>query len=482
MSLRFPVSTSSMEPLWPGEDARLRAVADTLLKESSQLDGLVPAAARAPVKQLLGIINCYYSNLIEGDKTYLYDIQAALKKDFSNNPEKERLQHFALANVRAQQVADALVAASPDVNVMGDGFICVIHDAFYQQLAPHYRIQTSPDGTLSAPVLPGRIRDRDITVGGAGGHLPPAAAHLPAFLTRFGEVYRLDRFQGVDRFIAVMASHQRLTWIHPFLDGNGRVSRIHLKAALLSAGMPGVDFWSLPRAFARDRAGYMRALQTADAPRQGGFDGRGALSLAGLKAFCAYALEQSLDQVRFMRELLGVEAFTGRMRHYLSLRAQGLIPGQPRLHAFSSRVLSELLLAGELRRSAVPALLGVSERQARDIVTPLLREGLLETTGHKAPVTLGIPVHALEHYFPALCHAAECAPPPTPERIAIIEDGETLTGRVCELRQADKTFFMVLETDSRLRGVPYDPRRMHPKIGEHVRATLTAGALSLKRL
>ena len=367
----------------------MRQLADSLLKESSQLDGHVPAAARAPLQKLLGVINCYYSNLIEGDKTYLYDIQAALRKDFSSDPQKERLQHFAIANVVAQQAADALVEASPDVDVMGDGFIRAIHEAFYRQLAPQYRIQTTQDGTESAPALPGRIRDRDTVV---GGHHPPAAAHVPAFLARFAQAYRLDQFHGVDKFIAVMASHHRLTWIHPFLDGNGRVSRIHIKAALLCAGMPGVDFWSLPRGFARDRAGYMGALQTADSPRRGDFDGRGALSLAGLKFFCTYALEKSLDQVRFMRQLLGVESFAARMRHYISLRAKGLIPGQARLHELSSRVLSELLLSGELTRSKIPALLGVSERTARGIVTPLLREGLLETAGHKAPVTLGIPV------------------------------------------------------------------------------------------
>jgi len=51
-------------------------------------------------------------------------------------------------------------------------------------------------------------------------------------LQRLTEVYASQHLSRLRKIIGVAASHHRLLWIHPFIDGNGRVTRL-LSHALL---------------------------------------------------------------------------------------------------------------------------------------------------------------------------------------------------------------------------------------------------------
>ena len=51
-------------------------------------------------------MNCYYSNFIEGHNTHPYDIERALKKDFSTNNEQRNLQLEAKAHIDLQKKID----------------------------------------------------------------------------------------------------------------------------------------------------------------------------------------------------------------------------------------------------------------------------------------------------------------------------------------------------------------------------------------
>jgi hypothetical protein len=44
----------------------------------------------------------------------------------------------------------------------------------------------------------------------------------------------------------------------------------------------------------------------------------------------------------------------------------------------------------------------MSERNARRIVSALLNEGLLQSSSHRSPLTIGLPVHVLAYYFPGV--------------------------------------------------------------------------------
>jgi Fic family protein len=72
------------------------------------------------------------------------------------------------------------------------------------------------------------LRTREVKV---GEHVAPAFASVPMFLQRWGNFYGNVR-RGEAALVALAAAHQRLGWIHPFVDGNGRVMRLHTHTLL----------------------------------------------------------------------------------------------------------------------------------------------------------------------------------------------------------------------------------------------------------
>ncbi len=65
-------------------------------------------------------------------------------------------------------------------------------------------------------------------------------------------------------------------------------------------------------------------------------------------------------------------------------------------------MLREVLLAGELERGRVPALIDTSERTARRVISALLEKRLLVSSSHKSPLRLGFPIDVVERWFPKL--------------------------------------------------------------------------------
>ncbi len=89
---------------------------------------------------------------------------------------------------------------------------------------------------------------------------------------RFEDVYaNLTRTESI---LGVAAAHHRLLWIHPFLDGNGRVARLMSHATMLDTLETGA-IWSVARGLARNVNEYKRHLAACDAERHNDFDGRG---------------------------------------------------------------------------------------------------------------------------------------------------------------------------------------------------------------
>ncbi|HEX19906.1 MAG TPA: hypothetical protein ENG78_03700 [Acidiferrobacteraceae bacterium] len=78
----------------------------------------------------------------------------------------------------------------------------------------------------------------------------------------------------------------------------------------------------------------MAKLANADAQRRGDLDGRGNLSLDGLSRFCRFFLETCLDQINYMDELVQLDGLVGRVRGYVALRGQGMVPGAEHYYTF----------------------------------------------------------------------------------------------------------------------------------------------------
>lgn len=376
----------------PAEGAEvLENLAFDLAREASELSGQLHPVVRLSVAELVRSMNCYYSNLIEGHNTHPRDIDRALAEDYSTDPHKRDLQLEARAHIEVQRTIDA--RADIPKPPASRAFIEWTHREFCARLPDSLLVVENPDTHERLPVVPGELRKRGVAV---GRHVPPPAEDLPEFMDRFEQAYASDRLTKPRQAIAAAAAHHRLLWIHPFLDGNGRVTRLMSHAMLLDLGV-GSALWSISRGLARRSTEYKRLLMAADEPRKGDLDGRGALSQSALIDFCQFFLESCLDQVRYMRELLEPSELQRRMDLYVRDEEDA-----ERLPKRSFAVLREALLSGELYRGRVPALIDASERTARRLVSTLLEKGLLASESHRAPLRLGFPIDVVERWFPRL--------------------------------------------------------------------------------
>jgi Fic family protein len=383
-----------MEPMLPSPGREeLESVAVEVIRRSAALGVSLRPESRRPVVRMLRQMNSYYSNLIEGHHTHPIDIERALKGDYAAQPAKRLLQLESAAHVQVQELIEERLETEPDLDVCAPAFLCWIHKEFYERMPEEFRVVSGPHGETEV-IEPGALRKHEVKV---GQHIPPASGSLQRFLERFQEAYSPAGLPPLGMIVAAAASHHRLAWIHPFLDGNGRVTRLFTHAYLIRAEVGGHRLWTVSRGLSRQRAEYMAALVDADSPRRGDLDGRGNLSNQGLRRFCRFFLETALDQVTFMSGLLDLGGLERRVVSYAERR---VAEGKQRPEA--ALLLRDVLVRGEVARGEAGRITGLGERLARQIVSRLSAEGLVESETPKGALRLGFPAEVVPYYFPRL--------------------------------------------------------------------------------
>lgn len=386
-------SPTAMEPLLPPLSEELEHLCLELIRQSSKLGAMIHPLTRARVQQLTREMNCYYSNLIEGHKTKPLDIQKALKQDFSSDPIKRALQEESLAHIYTQESIEKKLKEEENLQICSSTFLCWIHKTFYENLSESLK-KLESDSELVDTVNPGQFRTRLVQV---GSHIPPEPIYLENFLKRFQEVYEPTQLKGLIQILGLAASHHRLAWIHPFLDGNGRVTRLFSDAYCMRLNLDSHGLWTLSRGLSKHRDQYMTALSNADASCQGDLDGRGNLSLKGLINFSVFFLEVCIDQIQFMSSLLELDTLQKRIEGYAAYLSK-----TQNIDEKSAILLKTIFLHGEISRGAVTNLINKSERTARNLIRKLLDLGLLTSSSPKGSLQMGFPISAVHFYFPKL--------------------------------------------------------------------------------
>ncbi len=387
--------THQFEPLIPS-DARL----EPLLAKAHDLSRVATllAGTRVPpeLRGLLRNMNSYYTNRIEGQHTRPHEIDLALRQDFSQDAVLAAKQRLAVAHIEAEQALEqrysgpdgAAALYSPDA-------VQDLHRELFGRL-PAADLLTPEQ----APIVPGVVRQQDVQV---GQHVAPAHASVPGFLQRWASFYG-DVRRGEAALVAMACAHQRLGWVHPFVDGNGRVMRLHTHTLLSALGYTG-GLWSPLRGFARSTERYYALLADADSLRRGDLDGRGNLSEQALIAWVDYVLDTCLDQVNFMGSMLDFATMKARIEACLVFESSVVKQG---VRQESLRGLHYLFLSGEdMTRGDFKAMLGMSDRGATDALGALVKRGLLKSDSPQGKVRFGLPQHALRFLFPQLWPEAE---------------------------------------------------------------------------
>ena len=398
MNLDEPVSR--IEPtLLDDIPSNVADVLTELTARASTLGAALHPSTASQLASLVRVMNSYYSNLIEGHVTRPRDIERALSGDLDVDEGRRNLQIEAAAHVRVQAHIDRLYAEGALSDPVSVDFLRGLHAAFYEGAPEAMLLIKGKHHTFK--MEPGRFRDspeQDVEV---GRHIPPSSERVAAFMDRFAARYATDTLRAAGKILAIPAAHHRFNYIHPFPDGNGRVSRLMSHAMIQKAGLGAHGLWAVSRGLARgleSRQEYKQMMDYADTPRQGDLDGRGNLSLKALQEFTVWFLNVCLDQVTFMASLFDLPNLTARLKLYVERSG--------RLKPEAFRLLEEAAIRGEFARGDADRITRLPERTARDVLGQVVDEGLLGSETPKGPVSLRFPSKSLDLLFPQLFPAA----------------------------------------------------------------------------
>lgn len=111
---------------------------------------------------------------------------------------------------------------------------------------------------------PGAYREVDVAITGSA-HTPPSHVTVHAEMTSLLDFANED-LPHHQQILQVAVAHHRFVWIHPFRNGNGRVSRLFTYAMLRRSifAKRGRSALNPTSVFGNDRSAYIEALEAAD--------------------------------------------------------------------------------------------------------------------------------------------------------------------------------------------------------------------------
>ena len=284
--------------------------------------GTTPPEFFFQLKDLFQLLTSIMSARIEGNRTSILDaVVGDSRRRISSDagPLDEGVQE--ILNIQdAIDFIEERVRTSP-INHL---FVRELHQLVVQGL--------SREGDRT----PGAYRLGEVRIG-KSAHRPPWPADVFDDMTGLIEFIAEDVEPQMQLLQAVIA-HHRFLWIHPFGNGNGRVSRLVTYAMLVKQGFTSAsDYRAVnPTAvFGSDRQGYYDNLEAAD-----------SLTNAGILAWCTYVLAGLNTDLKKLSRLSDADFVI----------TQILIPAIERLRAAGGLTVGEARALGiAARRTVVKA-------------------------------------------------------------------------------------------------------------------------------
>ena len=373
---------------------------EMLLEKSAALAGSHTPQLIDTLREHLLTVNSYYSNMIESEGTRISDIERAMKNDYSSDEKTQKLQRLSVAHIDVQKEIMASLKNDTSISPYSRSFILDLHKRFYIKKGMGAFLDLSTDNE-KVIMVPGAFRTGNVAI---GDHQAPDAASVESLMGEFEHLYAfgLTKRRSL-QLIYALASHHRLTWIHPFLDGNGRTSRLTLDAIFAQMELPGYGLWNISRGLARDQKEYRSHLRQADTPRQGDYDGKGSLTAKGLEQFVDYMLDTAIDQVNYMGNYLRLDGLAKRIELFVMRINDGLVPSEPKpLPAHADKIFKHLLLHGECTRGEVRKVVGKSESLATKLTKHLLEREFVVSDTPRGAIRLKINASMASYLFPEL--------------------------------------------------------------------------------
>lgn len=189
----------------------------------------------------------YHSTTIEGYRITREHVHAVLAGAPLDSPDRAEMERLMALKGYSQAFERALSFAG-DVRGWVRLSMAMVLDLYVELWGPSVDadIMTVTDlrGWRKAPVY---IR--------GSGYVPPSPAKVPQMMRVWADSLNEMDADAVSR---AAIAHWAFVHVHPFMDGNGRLSRLLMNVTLCSAGLP----WTIIRA--EERREYFDALEQAD--------------------------------------------------------------------------------------------------------------------------------------------------------------------------------------------------------------------------
>jgi len=207
-----------------------------IARRKAALDALRPLSgeALARLQKHHDVELTFTSNAIEGNTLTLRETAEVIEHGITVAGKSLRDHLEAVDHYEALQWMRGLAA---ETTPLGEETVCELHRRIV------LRSQPGIAGVYSR--LPRRIAGSPVVF--------PNPAKIPQLMAEFGLSLRTASPEPA----AAFAAHFRLTAIHPFADGNGRVARLLMNLMLLRAGYPPIAVRP------EDRSAYLQALESA---------------------------------------------------------------------------------------------------------------------------------------------------------------------------------------------------------------------------
>jgi len=392
-------------PYFPPDPEELQELIVSVTSKGSNLEGQFPEPTRDSIREMLRPMNSHYSNKIEGYDTKLSDVEEAVEGDFSEDPDRQELQALATAHIKVQkEMEEKIESDSPSITSLK--FLRWIHKRLYEEIPEryHYVEKETADGTEEVKVEPGKLREFPAVIGqhrSDGGE-----SRIRHLMKEYDENYNPDELSVDKRILGLAGSHHRLVWIHPFQDGNGRVTRLMSEAYLLKTPLGSDGIWSLSRGLSIHEKPYRLALNRADRGADE-YDRSNRLSPEGLTSFSRIFLAIAEDQIEFMDSVLDFENIEERIDEFVDVVNTGAVNEIDPIHKKSKQLFKQIVRQGEIKRGNVPGILNLSARQSRRIVNEIEDQGLIKSPSERGPIRMNFPYPVKRHLFPAIYDETE---------------------------------------------------------------------------
>ncbi|WLH45663.1 Fic family protein [Pseudomonas beijingensis] len=192
----------------------------------------------------------------------------------------------------------------------------------------------------------------------------PPRQGLEQQLQTFVDWFEASRHQAeLDPLLRAGIAHFWFVTLHPFDDGNGRLTRTLTDLALAQGEAQAIRFYAMSVSILEDRAGYYRILESSQ---------KATLDITAWLIWFLQTLLRSL-----YKAMTQIESVLGKTRFWQAHRASALTPEQ-------TKVLNRLLDGGEkgfeqgINAAQYQAVAKVSKATATRHLTELLEKGCLE--------------------------------------------------------------------------------------------------------